>query len=248
MTRKIVLIVLLSLSIIAIACSDIKTITGSATYLERIALRHGAVFEAILEDTSKADVIATRIGEVRIENRNIPIEFEIPYNSGLIEKGHSYSVRATIKIDNQLWFTTDTHYPVLMNPDDNSVELLLRRVNNNTNTSPPEFGPLGGLPASFAGVLPCADCPGIDYRLYLSPDHYFSLTNTYLDRDTDGGRESSGRWSLSEDGGTLSLDSGSESSQFFSVESKNVLRMLDREGNAIESNLNYEIRRITSPE
>ena len=34
--------------------------------------------------------------------------------------------------------------------------------------------PLSGLPATFKGTLPCADCAGIDYQLNLNPDHTFA--------------------------------------------------------------------------
>jgi uncharacterized lipoprotein YbaY len=49
-----------SLALLAAGCMTDKTapettVTGTATYRERIALPAGAVFEAILEDVSRAD-------------------------------------------------------------------------------------------------------------------------------------------------------------------------------------------------
>jgi putative lipoprotein len=109
-----------------IAGSDVETIDGSATYRDRIALPPNAVFEAVLEDSSLADAMATRMGEMRIENPRVPVQFAISYDPGLIQKGHSYTVRATIRVDGKLWFTTDTSYRVLKQPGDDKVDLLLR--------------------------------------------------------------------------------------------------------------------------
>jgi len=104
-------------------------ISGIATYRERIALPPGAVFEAVLEDVSKADAIAERIGEVRIQTLHaVPIQFEIPYDPARIDPRFSYSVRATIRVGGRLWATTDQHYPVLTRSSGGDVQLLLRLV------------------------------------------------------------------------------------------------------------------------
>ncbi len=55
------------------------TLSGTATYRERIALPPDAVFEATLEDVSKADARAVVIGRVRIEAPgNPPIHSRSP--------------------------------------------------------------------------------------------------------------------------------------------------------------------------
>ena len=38
-----------------------------------------------------------------------------------------------------------------------------------------QAAPFGELPARFVGELPCADCPGIHYRLDLLEDRAFFL-------------------------------------------------------------------------
>jgi len=104
-------------------------ITVSATYRERIALPPGAEFEAVLEDVSLADVAAKRMGEVRIRSLDgVPVHFEIPYDPGRIDSRFSYTVRATIRVDGQLWATTDQHYPVLTRSGGNDVQLVLRSI------------------------------------------------------------------------------------------------------------------------
>jgi uncharacterized lipoprotein YbaY/heat shock protein HslJ len=116
----------------AFACSPDSVggiVSGSATYRERMALPPGAVLEVSLQDVSQADAPAVELGSVRVEDPgNPPFEFEIPYDHGAIDERLSYSVRATIRVDDTLLFTTDTHYPVLTRGAGDVVELLLVRA------------------------------------------------------------------------------------------------------------------------
>ena len=87
-----------------VACTEAATVTGIAYYRERIALPPDAVFEAVLSNSSIADVVVVPIGQIKIENMpGIPIEFAIPYDPNQIDERFSYSVRATIRVDDQLW-------------------------------------------------------------------------------------------------------------------------------------------------
>ena len=62
-------------------------IRGTATYSERMALPPKAVFEATLEDVSKADSRGQVLLQVRIENPgNPPIPFQIPYDPSHIRR------------------------------------------------------------------------------------------------------------------------------------------------------------------
>ena len=111
------------------------------------------------EDVSKADAPAEVIGQARIERPgNPPIRFEITYDPARIIPSHRYSVRARILVDGKLFFITDQHYPVLTGGHGNEVALLLRRAGSSGPAGGGD-GPLGTLPATFAGDLPCADCP-----------------------------------------------------------------------------------------
>src|SRR5690554_5798331 len=38
---------------------------------------------------------------------------------------------------------------------------------------------------SFYGILPCADCPGIEYELHLNDDNTFKENQKYLESDVD---------------------------------------------------------------
>jgi len=116
-------------------CSQAASVTGSVHYRERMALPPNAVFEAVLLDVSRADVRATVLGRVITDDiKGIPIEFVIPYDPDQVDQRMSYSVRATIRVEGQLWFSTDTHYPVLTRSSPDNVELLLKRVSSKSHS------------------------------------------------------------------------------------------------------------------
>lgn len=110
-----------------------QSIEGAAIYRERIALPPGAVFEAVfeavLEDFSRADAPAATIAQTRIPSPgNPPIAFTIAYDPGKIVAGRRYAVRARILLDEKLLFATDTSTPVLAGGSATKVSLMMRRV------------------------------------------------------------------------------------------------------------------------
>jgi copper homeostasis protein (lipoprotein) len=218
-------------------------VIGTATYRERIALPPDAVFEATLEDVSKADAPAEIIGQARIERPgNPPIRFEIQYEPARIISSRRYSVRARILVGGKLFFVTDRSYPVLTGGQGNELALLLRR----TGPSAPaggRAGPLGALPATFAGDLPCADCPGVRHQLELFPDQAFFLRTIYLGKGDDAGFDDIGGWIIAGDRRTLVLHGGREAPLRFAIKDADTLRKLDPEGREIVSSLNYDLRR-----
>ena len=110
--------------------------------------------------------------------------------------------------------------------------------------SPKSSGsPLGELPATFAGQLPCADCEGILWHLDLLPDQTFQLRLTYLGKPQEQSVDDIGRWRVGGDHRVLRLVGGRETLESFEIFDPKTLRKLDREGKSIESTLNYELKR-----
>lgn len=219
---------------------DAAVVRGTATYRERIALPPDAILEVVLEDVSRADAPAEVVGSVIRENPGSPpFSFEIPYDPARVEERQTYAVRAAIRHDGRLMFTTDTFYPVLTRGSGTEVEILLRRVAAPVEQSEPVA--LSHLPAHFEGELPCADCPGIHYRLDLHEGRVFFLRTTYLGRGADAVRDLIGTWTLSEDG-RIALFGGDEGPIVFRVVDADTIRKLDVEGRDIESSLNYDLR------
>ena len=96
------------------------------------------------------------------------------------------------------------------------------------------------LPASYAGTLPCADCPGIDTRLNLLPDGQFQLRMTYQERE-GAGFDQIGRWTTEKD--TLVLKEGDKLVEQFQIKGKtHELLKLDMQGQPIPSKLNYTLQ------
>jgi len=225
--------------------SQADQVKGTATYLQRMALSPHAVFDAQVEDVSRADAPAEAIGSVRIGGPgNPPITFVIDIDPQRIDERHRYSVRAKITVDGKVGFTTDQQYPVLTQGHGRKVELLLRQTGRaRPGTSEPDLSVLGPLPASFNGDLPCADCPGIRYRLNLFADQSFFLSTVYLGRDNPVTYDI-GSWTLSSDRQTMTLHGGQERPLTFRVIDPNTLRKLDLDGHDIASALNYSLTRM----
>jgi uncharacterized lipoprotein NlpE involved in copper resistance len=96
----------------------------------------------------------------------------------------------------------------------------------------------------YAGLLPCADCPGIDTSIAFTPEGTYSMSETYQ-ADGGGSFVSKGTWTVREDGKTVLLDpeDKEERDRWYEVVSANELRTLDRDGKAIDSKLDYSLRR-----
>lgn len=106
----------------------------------------------------------------------------------------------------------------------------------------PAGRPVDNLPATFTGVLPCADCPGIDFTLDLMPDQTYALRRVYRDRPVTAYADELGRWALGSDGATLMLQSAGEPA-FFEMVDHSTLRQLDRQARPIRTSANLDLRR-----
>ena len=100
------------------------TVTGSATYRERMALPPGAVFEATLEE-AHAKIIA------RDRKKNpgqVPISFELTYDPRRIDSPKQCVVRASIQQKGQVLFTGSKAYSAKSHGRGRMVVVLMRRV------------------------------------------------------------------------------------------------------------------------
>ena len=122
-----------------------KTLTGTVTYRERIALPPSAVIEVKLLDVSRADAAAEVIAQTVIRPRGqVPIPYRLRFNDVRIKPGHTYALRASIRVGGQLVFTSTTHQPVLTGGPD-QTDILVQRVADRPS------GASGGDPAQPQG-------------------------------------------------------------------------------------------------
>lgn len=109
-------------------------------------------------------------------------------------------------------------------------------------------GPVGvdarALAGVFTGTVPCADCPGISTTLGLKADGSYALHEVYQESD-DNGHDSAGTWTAEQGGKRIRLDPGSkdDNDRLFRIVSNDELEMLDSDGNAPDSDLDYSLRR-----
>lgn len=126
-----------------------QTVQGTATYRERMALPAGAMFEASIEDVSRADAPSLVIASTRLASPgNPPIAFTIAYDQTRILPDRRYVVRARIVLDGKLLFTSDVATPVITRGSPTSVTMTLRRVGADQTAPARPGSPTPSAPAS----------------------------------------------------------------------------------------------------
>ena len=103
------------------------SVTGTVTYRERIALTPGAVVTVQLRDTSLMDVASELVAEQVITNPGqVPIAFEVRYNTDDINPRNTYSIQARItESDGRLAFINDTAYDVITRGNPTRLDMVL---------------------------------------------------------------------------------------------------------------------------
>jgi len=119
-------------------------VTGTVAYRERMALPPDAVVQVQLSDVSMQDARAQVLSEITLSpaGRQVPLPFELRYDPAKIQPRRRYAVRATIRGEGRLLFTTDTQVPVLTEGHPDKVDLMLVRVTS----------PEGGAPDQLWGT------------------------------------------------------------------------------------------------
>ncbi|MEM8631586.1 MAG: YbaY family lipoprotein [Pseudomonadota bacterium] len=127
MVRGILAAVFLAL-VAAPALAEIKTITGTATYLDRRAVPPGAVLEVSLQDISRADAPAIPLSSIRFALSGVPQPFQLTYDSALIDDRFTYTVSARILVGEKPIYRTTTNTPVLTSGAPETLNLVLDPV------------------------------------------------------------------------------------------------------------------------
>ena len=109
------------------------------------------------------------------------------------------------------------------------------------------------LLGTYAGVTPCADCPGIQTELTLvrdsasSAEGTYRLSLTYLERDVEP-YVAAGIWTTERgtpsdpDATVFALDPDMpDQTQRYLKTSKTTIRQLDREGNEIDASMPFDL-------
>ncbi len=248
-TLKTVIFGLFSVLLSFPATAGENMITGQAFYKERIVLPPNAVFEAVLEDVSRMDVKAPVLGRVTVEPAGqVPIAFNISYNSDEIKPGHRYNVRGRIMVDGKLMFITDTIHPVLTDNVQDDVSLSMKMIRRapqktqQTKKQPRSVAPFTDLPLHFLGLLPGANCHG-QYQLDLLPNQtYFLRRKCFKEGKQElNPSDDIGRWHINPENRQLVLTGGDEAPLLFSIIDSNTIEKRALNGGTINSSLNYRL-------
>jgi uncharacterized lipoprotein YbaY/uncharacterized lipoprotein NlpE involved in copper resistance len=232
------------LAIFAVTVAGAGTLTGIATYRERIALPPDAVFEATLHDVARPDAPAAPLGRARLDPAGQPpFRFAISYDDAIVGPHGHYAVRATITHRGRLLFATGRLHPVL-DGRDAPLELLLISTRRASAASARNQA-LGALPAAFEGELPGASGP-IVWHVDLFPEGRFHLRITHVGRPAPNQFDDIGRWLRQGDSGRIVLRGTREAPVFLlPVDGGAALRKLDLLGQPIESTHEDRLRRRT---
>ena len=107
-------------------------VSGSVTYRQRIAMPLEATVVVSLVDVSRADAPAEVIAKKEIKRTiQVPIPFELTYDSEKIDQRHDYAVQAQILLGDKVWFTTTTRHVVITKGHPSHVDVVVHMVNQN---------------------------------------------------------------------------------------------------------------------
>lgn len=109
---------------------------------------------------------------------------------------------------------------------------------------PTQVAELKPMQQSWRGILPCADCEGIETSLFLEKDGTWVMNERYQGvREEPSSFASYGTWARTADKLVLTDSQGEKS--YYRAKG-DALEMLDREGNPIESQFNYTLAPVKS--
>jgi copper homeostasis protein (lipoprotein) len=217
------------------------TLEGQAIYRERVGLPLDAVFEAVLEDASRADAPAVTLGRARLDPAGLPpFKFAIEYDPQALKPEGRYQVRATVSRAGQLLHTTDRAYPVL---GENAAPLVVLLVS--ARGVPLRIAP---MPATFVGELPAADGPAVRWQLDLLDGARYQLRRSFVGRPEPNAFDAIGRVVRDRGGRRLRLVGTQGADEWFDVIDARTLRKLDMQGRPIESTQPDRLERVDPPE
>ncbi len=192
--------------VLAAGCSgeggkETATVTGTVTYLQRMALPPEAEIVLRLEDISLQDAPAGLIAEKSItaKGKQVPIPFAIEYDPKLIEESHAYSVHAEIIIGGERKFVTTQSYPVLTRDNPPNVDVIVMAIQSEAPANTSLVGTHWTL-VELAGRAIAKTPTGREPYLMLLPEEQQAVA-------TGGCNQMSGSYTLSSDetGTTLSF-------------------------------------------
>ncbi|MGH8849181.1 MAG: YbaY family lipoprotein [Polaromonas sp.] len=114
---------------VAPAASSGVRVSGTISYLQRVALPPDSDVIVQLRDVSRVDAKAGILAEQRFTARSqVPLPFELMVEPAKIDPRMRYAVAARIERGGRLMFINDKLYPVLTQGHGSRVEMVLHMV------------------------------------------------------------------------------------------------------------------------
>ncbi len=114
---------------LAPAASSGVRVSGTISYLQRVALPPDSDVIVQLRDVSRVDAKADILAEQRFTTRSqVPLPFELMVEPAKIDPRMRYAVAARIERGGKLMFINDKLYPVLTQGHGSRVEMVLHMV------------------------------------------------------------------------------------------------------------------------
>jgi putative lipoprotein len=116
-------------------------VNGTVAYRERMAMPESAVLTMQLQDASLtngaegADAPAKVIAEQKFTfaGHQVPLPFELHYDSAKIDPTHTYALSARITVNGQLMFLNSTTYRVITQGSPTKLDMVLQMVEGQTS-------------------------------------------------------------------------------------------------------------------
>lgn len=106
----------------------LRTVTGTVTFRERIALPPGAVVTVRVVDVSRADAPATVLAATAITvEGQVPVPFTVTVDAADVDERASISVWARLRSAVGVW-QTDSHTAVLTRGASDTADVVVRRT------------------------------------------------------------------------------------------------------------------------
>ena len=135
------------------AAAEFRTLEGSASYRERLAMPPGAVLEVELYDVSRQDAPAPLLSAIAIRAESVPVPFQLLYDPAMIDERYSYAVTAKLVVDGETVFRSTSVHPVLTRGAPDRVEILMEKMGQGVRAA-------GGMPSLVGATWLVEDIRG----------------------------------------------------------------------------------------
>ncbi len=157
---------------------ETAAVTGTVTYLQRIALAADAIVDVQLRDVSLQDGPAKVLAEVRIPaaGKQVPIPFRLPYAPTDINPAHSYAIGAAILVDVKTIFTSTSSHPVSTRGAPTELSIVVQPVEATGQTEGSSRGAAPAIEETYwklielGGTPVAADVGATEANLVLHAD------------------------------------------------------------------------------